>query len=370
MKKLLLALLILSTISLSAGVIYRQQEKKLSAIPTYQVVQGGTSTSTKPTMGQILIGNSIGTYSLNTLTAGSNISITNATNSITIAASGITPFAWTPGSEGNSTSTRLIFGNGFISQASSTVSNSLQVAGLLQASSSLSVGGGTSLGSTLSATGVITFTNLSSGLVANNSGVLYSTATSSASCSGVVSCSGFTVVGSVSPTITSSSDLFAWTPTAYGNSTSSIIGFTGGLMSMASSTFSSTLFTSGLATINGGMLVTASSTINASVFDTSASTMIYRAYPSLSFATSTISSTTAQFIGNAAVKQTWAFADCYSASGQIVAIQFLNGTGNLDYILATGTSITRKTFTVNNNFSQGSTIQFTASSTASYRIAC
>ena len=38
-------------------------------------------------------------------------------------------FAWTPGTEGNSTSTRLIFGNGFISQASSTISANLTISG-------------------------------------------------------------------------------------------------------------------------------------------------------------------------------------------------------------------------------------------------
>ena len=39
-------------------------------------------------------------------------------------------FDWTPTADGNSTSTRLIFGNGFISQASSTVSSSLHVISL------------------------------------------------------------------------------------------------------------------------------------------------------------------------------------------------------------------------------------------------
>jgi hypothetical protein len=49
--------------------------------------QGGTGLSTAPTNGQLLIGNGAG-YTLATLTAGTGLSVTNATGSITIAASG------------------------------------------------------------------------------------------------------------------------------------------------------------------------------------------------------------------------------------------------------------------------------------------
>jgi len=48
---------------------------------------GGTGQTTAPTNGQLLIGNGT-SYTLATLTAGSNISITNAAGSVTIAASG------------------------------------------------------------------------------------------------------------------------------------------------------------------------------------------------------------------------------------------------------------------------------------------
>ena len=48
---------------------------------------GGTGLTAAPSNGQLLIGNGSG-YALNTLTAGSNISITNAAGTITIAASG------------------------------------------------------------------------------------------------------------------------------------------------------------------------------------------------------------------------------------------------------------------------------------------
>jgi len=53
-----------------------------------QTYQGGTGTTSSPTSGQLLIGTSFSTYNLATLTAGTGISITNASGAITIAASG------------------------------------------------------------------------------------------------------------------------------------------------------------------------------------------------------------------------------------------------------------------------------------------
>ena len=54
---------------------------------TLGVANGGTAVSSAPTNGQILIGNGTG-YTLATLTAGSGISITNASGSITLTATG------------------------------------------------------------------------------------------------------------------------------------------------------------------------------------------------------------------------------------------------------------------------------------------
>jgi hypothetical protein len=51
---------------------------------TVDIARGGTNLSTVPTNGQLLIGNGTG-YTLSTLTAGENISITNSSGSITIA---------------------------------------------------------------------------------------------------------------------------------------------------------------------------------------------------------------------------------------------------------------------------------------------
>ena len=52
-----------------------------------KIANGGTNLSSTPTNGQVLIGNGTG-YSLSTLTAGSNVTITNGSGTITIAASG------------------------------------------------------------------------------------------------------------------------------------------------------------------------------------------------------------------------------------------------------------------------------------------
>lgn len=56
---------------------------------TLAVARGGTNLGTTPSNGQLLIGNGNG-YTLATLTAGSNVTITNASGAITIASSGTT----------------------------------------------------------------------------------------------------------------------------------------------------------------------------------------------------------------------------------------------------------------------------------------
>ena len=70
-----------------------------------------TASSTNLILSGLLNCNTIDTSANGTLSCGTDDAGTGA------------PFAWTPTADGNSTSTRLIFGNGFISQASSTFSN-------------------------------------------------------------------------------------------------------------------------------------------------------------------------------------------------------------------------------------------------------
>ena len=56
------------------------------------VINGGTGLGTIPTNGKLLIGNGTG-YSLNTLTAGAGITVTNGAGTITVASSGTTSFS-------------------------------------------------------------------------------------------------------------------------------------------------------------------------------------------------------------------------------------------------------------------------------------
>jgi hypothetical protein len=56
------------------------------------VINGGTGLGVIPTNGQLLIGNGTG-YTLNTLTAGAGITITNGFGTISIASSGVSSFS-------------------------------------------------------------------------------------------------------------------------------------------------------------------------------------------------------------------------------------------------------------------------------------
>jgi hypothetical protein len=56
------------------------------------VINGGTGLGTIPTNGQLLIGNGTG-YTLNTLTAGAGITVTNGAGTITVASSGLLSFS-------------------------------------------------------------------------------------------------------------------------------------------------------------------------------------------------------------------------------------------------------------------------------------
>ena len=64
---------------------------------TIQPVNGGTGVSATPTNGQLLIGNAAG-YTLNTLTPGAGIGVTNAAGSITLANTGV--LSWSGGATG------------------------------------------------------------------------------------------------------------------------------------------------------------------------------------------------------------------------------------------------------------------------------
>lgn len=85
-----------------------------------------------------------------------------------------------------------LFQNGFLSQASSTISNTLRITGALTLDTALTVANG--------GTGSTTFSV--SKLIYGNGTTLQNVGTSTASCTTGVSCTSFTVVGDVAPSIT------------------------------------------------------------------------------------------------------------------------------------------------------------------------
>ena len=112
MKKLIpiIILLILGIVFLNFSDVFGQ------ALRVFTIQQGGTGTSTLPLDGQLLIGSG-GSYKINNLTAGSNITITNASGTITLASTG---------GSGGGVSTSSPFTAGYIPYAtsSSAITNS------------------------------------------------------------------------------------------------------------------------------------------------------------------------------------------------------------------------------------------------------
>lgn len=173
----------------------------LAATPITFPVNGGTGTGTKPTTNSVLIGNSSGVYDVKTLTAGTNVTISNSGSTVTISAS-------SGGGAGNSfgkafeinaagylaptTTITTLFNNGFVSQASSTIVGNATTTGM-QGVGSLFINGSRFtglLGSGLSNTGGaltvsgLTTSNFTSPNVSqftNDAGYLTSAATSTLS---------------------------------------------------------------------------------------------------------------------------------------------------------------------------------------------
>jgi hypothetical protein len=69
----------------------------INSTTALSIQSGGTGLSTIPTSGQLLIGNGAG-YTLNTLTPGAGIGVTNAAGSITLANTGV--LSWAGGATG------------------------------------------------------------------------------------------------------------------------------------------------------------------------------------------------------------------------------------------------------------------------------
>lgn len=129
------------------------------------VASGGTGLTTIPTNGKLLIGNGTG-YSLNTLTAGAGITVTNGAGTITLASSGVTSFSagttgFTPSSP--TTSAVVLAGTLVIANGGTGATSAAAARANLGAGTVTSVGGtGTVNGITLTGT-VTTAGNLTLG---------------------------------------------------------------------------------------------------------------------------------------------------------------------------------------------------------------
>jgi hypothetical protein len=95
------------------------------------VTSGGTGLTTIPTNGKLLIGNGTG-YTLNTLTAGTGITVTNGAGTITVASTGVTSVGGTGTVNGITlTGTVTTTGNLTLGGTLSGVSLTTQVSGTL-----------------------------------------------------------------------------------------------------------------------------------------------------------------------------------------------------------------------------------------------
>jgi len=136
---------------------------KLLAANVTPVANGGTGLTTTPTNGQIDIGNGTG-FSRATLTAGSNVTITNGAGSITIAASGagtVTSVGVSGGTTGLTTSGGPVTGSGTITLAGTlAVTNGGTGLTTTPSNSQIDIGNGTGFSrATLTAGSGISITN-------------------------------------------------------------------------------------------------------------------------------------------------------------------------------------------------------------------
>lgn len=222
---------------------------------------GGTGTSTAPTTNSILIGHASGKYDVKTLTAGTNVTITNAGNTVTVdATGGGSSFPFTPltnyGVNTSATTTALWAQNGLFASSTShlvnfdatnsTTTNATTTNFAISALSSelLKV---TATGAVVEAVAGTDYENiLTAGDGLTRTVNDFDCDTASGSVFGCLSSTDWTTFNNKAG--------FAWpyTPRSYGNSTSTTIGFLAGMFSVGSTTVSG--LTSGVVGNANGLL--------------------------------------------------------------------------------------------------------------------
>ena len=185
------------------------------------VINGGTGLGTIPTNGQLLIGNGTG-YTLNTLTASSGITVTNAAGTITVANSGVLS---------------NVAGTG-ITVSSATGNVTISNTGVLSFS-----GGTTGLTPATATTGAVT---LAGTLGIANGGTNGSAApTAYGVAYGDGSAYAFTAAGTTGQVLTATTGSApTWAPPATSGTVTSV-SFTGGLITVATATTTPALTVAG-----------------------------------------------------------------------------------------------------------------------------
>jgi len=175
---------------------------------TITVGYGGTGVTSTPSNGQLLIGNGSG-YSLATLTAGSNISISNGAGSITISASGSTGVSSVDVSGGTTGLTTS--GGPITSSGTITLGGTLNVANGGTGSSSLTGAGIVTLTDSQVISGQKNFTSYSS----TYAGTTYATTNAYFGESGA-----YAVIGGVNGVVLASGSTYPGTSRYVGDATS------------------------------------------------------------------------------------------------------------------------------------------------------
>lgn len=231
-----------------------------AAFPPSNTAQGGTGTTTPS---GILYGDNGASLRLNTVIIGGGCTFSGGVLSCPGTGGGVFPFTVT--GYGVSTSTTLGFLNGFISTASSTFTGGFRAnAGTTTNATSTNFFATTASTSALYLATGNGLLKVTGGLV-GVAGLGSDYVNGSGSSGNCVQWGASNALGDAgAPCGSGSGSSFPFTPTSYGVSTTTTIGFLSGLFATASSTFSSTFHLPSLAdgglTVYGGLVSSAATT--------------------------------------------------------------------------------------------------------------
>jgi fibronectin-binding autotransporter adhesin len=244
------------------------------------VQNGGTGSTT---LGGLLAGGGVSMYSIATSTAtcGTGLSCSSFTvlggSALTITNTVGYPFP------SNATSTALTFSGGITVSGNTALANATSTNEFSGRATANTAAFGQSASTTISSTGALSTPSLTigslSGLLASAAGATYATATSTASCSSGISCTGFNILGGSSISFTNSgvtslaagagisvsagtgavtvANTIGYPFALAGNATSSLVQFSGGASTTLASVYSKAYFGSSATTTidNSGNVV-------------------------------------------------------------------------------------------------------------------